>query len=37
MTMVDGNILYENGEFKTLDAEKVRADMERAVERLYRK
>ena len=37
MTMVDGNILYENGEFKTLDAEKVRADMERAVEHLYRK
>lgn len=37
MTMVDGKILYENGEFKTLDAEKVRADMERAVERLYRK
>ena len=37
MTMVDGNILYENGEFKTLDEGKVRADMERAVERLYRK
>ena len=37
MTMVDGNILYENGEFKTLDENKVRADMERAVERLYRK
>ena len=37
MTMVDGRILYENGEFKTLDADKVRADMERAVERLYRK
>lgn len=37
MTMVDGNILYENGEFKTLDESKVRADMQRAVERLYRK
>jgi len=37
MTMVDGNILYENGEFKTLDEGKVRADMQRAVERLYRK
>ena len=37
MTMVDGRTLYENGEFKTLDAERVRADMERAVERLYRK
>ena len=37
MTMVDGKILYENGEFKTLDEDKVRADMERAVERLYRK
>ena len=30
-------MIYENGEFKTLDENKVRADMERAVERLYRK
>ena len=37
MTMVDGRILYENGEFRTLDEEKVRADMKRAVGRLYRK
>ena len=37
MTMVDGKILYENGEIKPLDENKVRADMERAVERLYRK
>lgn len=37
MTMVDGKILYENGEFLTLDQEKVRAEMERAVARLYRK
>ena len=26
MTMVDGKILYENGEFKTLDIEKIKAD-----------
>lgn len=37
MTMVDGRVLYENGEFLTLDEEKVRADMRTAVERLYRK
>lgn len=27
LTMVDGRILYENGEFKMLDIEKVKADM----------
>lgn len=27
LTMVDGRILYENGEYKTLDIEKVKADM----------
>ncbi len=37
MTMVDGRILYENGEFLTLDVGRVRADMERAVARLYGK
>lgn len=26
MTMVDGKILYENGEFKTLDIEKIKSD-----------
>ena len=36
MTMVDGKILYENGEFLTFDAERVRADMRAAVARLYR-
>lgn len=36
MTMVDGKILYENGVFLTLDAEKVTADMKQAVARLYR-
>lgn len=36
MTMVDGKILYENGLFLTLDAEKVTADMKQAVARLYR-
>lgn len=27
MTMVDGNVLYENGEFTTIDAEKLKYDM----------
>lgn len=36
LTMVDGRILYENGEFKTLDRERVMFDAKRAVERLYR-
>ena len=35
MTMVDGKILYENGEFLTLDAEKIKAQMRAAVARLY--
>ena len=35
MTMVDGRILYENGEFLTLDAEKIKAEARSAVERLY--
>ena len=36
MTMVDGKILYENGVFLTLDADKVYADMKSAVARLYK-
>ncbi len=35
MTMVDGRILYENGEFKTIDIEKTRADMQSCIVRLY--
>ena len=35
MTMVDGRILYENGEYMTIDAEKVYHDVDRAVKRLY--
>ena len=35
MTMVDGKILYENGEFRTIDREKVMADAKSAVKRLY--
>ena len=35
MTMVDGRILYENGEFKTLDREKILADAKQAVAQLY--
>lgn len=35
MTMVDGSILYENGEFKTIDAERVYHDVAASVKRLY--
>lgn len=35
MTMVDGKILYENGEYKTLDREKVFYEARAAVKRLY--
>ena len=35
MTMVDGQILYENGEFKTMDAQKVRWNVKAALKRLY--
>jgi len=35
MTMVDGKILYENGEFKTLDREKIMAESKRTIARLY--
>lgn len=35
MTMVDGQILYENGEYKTIDREKVFFDAKQAVARLY--
>ena len=35
MTMVDGRILYENGEFLTLDKEKILAEAKAAVARLY--
>lgn len=35
MTMVDGRILYENGEFKTLDAEKIKAEAREALKELY--
>lgn len=35
MTMVDGNILYEDGQFLTLDQETVLKNAEAAVKRLY--
>ncbi len=35
MTMVDGRILYDRGEFLTVDAERVYRDAEQAAERLY--
>ena len=34
-SMVDGRILYENGEYKTLDAEKIRAESRQALKELY--
>lgn len=35
MTMVDGNILYENGEFLTMDEEKIRYEVKVALKRIY--
>ena len=35
MTMCDGRILYENGEFLTLDKERIYADVDSAVKLLY--
>ena len=35
MTMVDGQILYENGEFKTLDVEKIKADFKNITEKYF--
>jgi len=36
MTMVDGNILYEDGQFLTLDRAKVIENAKAAVQRLYK-
>ena len=35
MTMVDGRILYENGEFKTLEADRIKAEARVALLELY--
>ncbi len=35
MTMVDGKILYENGEYMTLDKEKIYYEIEKAAKKLY--
>ena len=35
LTMVDGQVLYEKGEFLTLDAEKIRAEARQALGELY--
>ena len=35
MTMVDGRILYENGEYLTLDREKITAEFREEVEKFY--
>lgn len=36
LTMADGRILYENGEYKTLDKDRILREVDRAVERLYK-
>lgn len=36
MTMCDGKILYDHGEFKTIDAEKVYFELDKVMEKLYR-
>lgn len=36
MTMCDGKILYENGEFLTLDKERIMFDVKKSVDRLYK-
>lgn len=35
MTMVDGRILYENGEFLTIDEDKIRYEVKAALKRIY--
>lgn len=35
MTMVDGQILYQDGEYLTVDAERIRAESRRALKELY--
>lgn len=35
MTMVDGRILYENGEYKTIDKEKVKYNIQKCYDRLF--
>ena len=35
LNMVDGQVLYENGQFLTLDAEKIKADFRQALRELY--
>lgn len=35
MTMVDGRILYENGQYTTLDIEKIKAEMRRVCDRYF--
>ena len=37
MTMVDGKILYENGEYKTIDKDRVYEEVKRSILRLYGK
>ena len=35
MTMVDGCVVYRNGEYKTIDSERVRYEMARASRELW--
>jgi 5-methylthioadenosine/S-adenosylhomocysteine deaminase len=35
MTMVDGNVLYQNGEYKTIDIEKIKAEAKRTLKGFF--
>ena len=35
LTMVDGKVLYENGQFLTLDKDRILYDVSKTVKRLY--
>ena len=37
MTMVDGKVLYENGEYKTIDIEKVMNNVDESTQRILDK
>ena len=37
LTMVDGEVLYRDGEFKTIDIEKVKAEMQKRTDAILRR
>jgi 5-methylthioadenosine/S-adenosylhomocysteine deaminase len=36
MTMINGKILYENNEFKTIDFDRVKYDLAKSMDRLFK-